>query len=364
MQAIPCLLALSARLALLVLLPVSPKRSAFWNNQLMHMYPVDEFDQNATVTQISENNDPDRIVRYVPDEQRWYRLDPEPVIPDEGRLLLHFGDSSTFGWGLIDRGQAYPGALDHMLPKDTHSINLGVPGYSSLQGLRYVEQMLPLHHDRIDAITLYFGNNDSTENGSPDTDKIRFEAWSVHGLLSQLPLYRVMRDLIPTRLNENEKPRVNPSEYEQNLQAMIELSRSHEIQVVVIMPPKHLSWPPGHLMHGTDLTPHVQNSWVLSEMGEAKRLYDEGKVLIHRQDDECEQRFRGAIEHDWVTPRIKAAWQIRLRGLTAELQVPLVETQETYLPAEYPWAFEDYCHPSSYVHKQIAQQVVDSLDLR
>jgi len=342
-------------------LSVSPKRSASHDSPLMNLYQDGTFAFDTDVKSISEDNDPDRAFRYVLDQQRWYRLDPEPVIPDNDQLVLSFGDSSTFGWGLVGRDQAYPGELDQMLPVGTRSVNLGVPGYSSLQGLRYVEQMLLAHHGRIKAITLYFGNNDSTENGAPDAEKIQFEAQFVHSVLSRLPLYRAMSKLIPTRLNENRKPRVSPDEYEQNLRAMIELARSYEIRTIAIMPPEHLSWPPGHVRHGVDLTPRIQNTWTSSEMIEAKRLYDEGKALAYQQSDECEQRFRGAIEHDWVIPRIKVAWQARLRGLTAELQVPLIETQEVFIPAEYPGEFVDYCHPSERVHQQIAEQIAGRL---
>jgi len=342
----------------------SPKRSAFHDSPFLNQYHDGTFRFDQDITGISEDNDPDRKTRYVLNKERWYRLDPEPEIPGDGQLVLNFGDSSTFGWGLTDRDQAYPGALGEMLPDGVHSINLGVPGYTSLQGLRYVEQVLPMHHDRNDGITFYFGNNDSAENGMPDIDKIALEAGRMYSLLNSLALYRVMRMLLPSRPSENQKPRVSPDEYEQNLWAMIELARSYDVEVVAIMPPEHLSWPPGHLMHGVDLTPHVQNSWVLSEMTEAKRLYEEGKALAYQESDECEQRFRGAIEHDWVIPRIKVEWQFRLRELTSDLGVPLVKTREVFLPNEYPGEFVDYCHPSPRVHEQIAQQILDSLSLQ
>ena len=151
---------------------ISPKQSVFWENPMMLQYPVKKFDETATRNDLHFSNDTERVVRYVPDKQRWYRLDPEPTIPKDGKLLLHFGDSSTWGWGLNDRGYTYANVLQGLLSDSMNSINLGVPGYTSLQGLKYLESLVKQYHNRIIGITIYFGNNDAVENGLPDSLKL------------------------------------------------------------------------------------------------------------------------------------------------------------------------------------------------
>lgn len=343
---------------------IVPRHSVFWDNPLMMQYPVDTFDQGVTAEQLNQSDDPSRLVRYVPDGQRWYRLDPEPAIPAEGQLILHFGDSSTWGWGLVDRNDAYPGAIQDLLPANVDSINLGVPGYSSLQGRRYVEDLLPQYHDRLVAITLYFGNNDATENGAPDAEKLRVESNRLAASLRHLPLYRGLREILPSKDNDNSQPRVSPDEYEANIRAMIAMARSYNISVVVIVPPVHLSWQPGYLRHTVSLEPHVRSDWARSELGKARSLYQQGVDFLAQQDDRCEDKFRRAVEHDWVVPRIKQDWLKRLRRLSDEPGVTLVEAPQPFIGAEHPWRFVDYCHPSAAAHRDIAQHIASALKQR
>src|SRR3989338_5484950 len=77
----------------------APKDSVFWNNPMMMPYAGGAFDPNTTLERLHENNDPNRVQKYVPDADRWYRLDPEPEIPPSGKLVLNFGDSSTWEVG-------------------------------------------------------------------------------------------------------------------------------------------------------------------------------------------------------------------------------------------------------------------------
>lgn len=340
--------------------------SVFWDNPLMLMYPVDTLDPDVTLARANYSKDQDRPVKYVPDEHRWYRLDPEPVIPSEGELVLHFGDSSTWGWGLRDRNGAYPGALSEYLPDSVCSINLGVPGYSSLQGLRYLEEVLSAHHERVAAVTLYFGNNDATENGAPDAEKLaappkpRMPQW-----LGGLPLVQlVQRCISPLLAEDNQKPRVSPDEYQANMSAMIFLAQSYGIPVVAIAPPAPLSWPPGHLTRLISLAPQVSNDWVVAELWYAQLLYREGVEFLESYDDRYEPRLRGALEHDWVIPRIKPVWHERLKAVCIAHEVPLVALSEPFVPAEYPHAFEDYCHPSARVHTLIARKIASALGYR
>jgi lysophospholipase L1-like esterase len=337
--------------------------SVFWQNPLMVMYPVDSFNESATVEHYNFNKDPNRPVKYVPDPRRWYRLSPEPLIPEDGDLILNFGDSSTWGWGLENRGDAYPLELDRVRD-GVHSINLGVPGYSSLQGLRYMEELLPKYRNRIRAVTIYFGNNDSTENGSSDSSKLKKEIRSWVKMVRWFPVGRVTHDaLVRIAQRNNRNPRVSPEEYEVNLRGMVALAREYHIPVVLIEPPRHFSWQPAHLTYLSSLEERVQNRWVKSELELASRSYAQGLDYIYRATNEYHVALVDALNHDWVVPRIKTDWLDRLRRVSESESVVLVTIPEFWILAEQ-YAFEDYCHPSARAHLEIARGIKLALGLR
>ena len=79
-------------------------------------------------------------------------------------LLLFMGSSITFGWGVRPE-QAFPEVVRQELSAaypgvSFESINAGVPGYSSHQGLRYLEILLPQYSP--DVVVAEFGVNDGT----------------------------------------------------------------------------------------------------------------------------------------------------------------------------------------------------------
>lgn len=341
---------------------VSPKSSVFWQNPLMVMYPIDSFDEKIAKERFNRDDSPTRLVRYVPDEHRWYRLDPEPEIPASGKLILNFGDSSTYGWGLGDRDQAYSADLNGLAP-GVSSINLGVPGYSSLQGLRYVQEMVPRYHDRIVGVTLYFGNNDSTENGSEDAGKLTVETQWLTLLRQNLALFRVMQDALPRKESYNRSPRVSPEEYLANMRQMAAIVHSYGIPVVVVSPPLNRSWPPGYRTYADSLEPYVNNEWVAEELASAKSLHQKGVRFARVGNDRADDFLGASVEHDWIVPRLKARWASQLDVLQQE-GVPVARLDPHFTGAEFPYVFVDYCHPSVRTHTQIAERIAPLLDVR
>ncbi len=340
----------------------APKDSVFWNNPMMMPYSGGTFDPKTTAESMHESSDPNRVQKYVPDVNRWYRLDPEPFVPATGNLVLNLGDSSTWGWGLVDRRNAYATVLNQLLPKDVTSINLGVPYYSSLEGLKYLQEMLPRYAERVVGVTLYFGNNDATENGS--TDEATLERLSqTNGLQNELTsrfaLYRLLRSVATgfQAGRPNDKVRVSPDQYEANLRAMIELCQRYGIPVVVIEPRVPLSWQPAHIKYSVSLKDRVRNPWTSAELAESEKLYQLGLEQVYRQNDSYEPLLQQAVEHDWVIPRIKSAWRNRLRAFDQMPGVKVVRLSDAWILGEYPYAFEDYCHPSTRSHDQIAVEV-------
>ncbi len=355
----------------------SPKYSVFGGSPMMMPYSGGAFDTTRTLASMHENNDPNRAQKYVPDTNRWYRLDPEPTVPETGKLVFNFGDSSTWGWGLTDRLDAYPTALNKLLPEDVTSVNFGIPYYSSLLGLKYAQELVPRYADRIALVTLYFGNNDASENGSSDEAELRriSEITPVGWWLRyHCALYRL---LLQWQANVrtaryNDVVRVSPGEYEANLRQMIELCKSYAIPVVLIEASTPLTWRPAHQgswWHGAvDMAPYLRNPWALQEVTESKRLYELGiaqLVLAERTstDTGYETLLHQAVEHDWAVLRIKDAWREKLRVLERE-GVSVLRLPEAFALSEFPGAFEDYCHPSASRHEQIARQIAEALGLK
>lgn len=345
----------------------SSKHSVFWANPMMMQYPVQAFDTEVTQKKLNFSADPNRVVHYVPDPMRWYRLDPEPLVPSTGKLVLHLGDSSTWGWG-IDCRYAYSSVLNNFLPEGVHSVNLGVPGYTSLQGLRYLEILLNEYEGRIVAVTLYFGNNDGVENGGSDRDRLEAMAgqgWTINvarWLEEHSAFFRVSQQ-ISSRVSTSESsvPRVSPEEYRVNLQRMIELCKKHDIKVILIEPPVHLSWPPGHLTHVRSLKNDVKNAWARAELRKSQELYQQGLVIVGmRHDDSYETFLREAVERDWVMSRLKEPWRRMLKDLENE-GVDMIHLSSPFIEAEFPWWFVDYCHPSERVHRLIAKEIANKL---
>jgi lysophospholipase L1-like esterase len=224
-----------------------------------------------------------------------------------------------------------------------------------------MEELLPKYKERIMAVTIYFGNNDSTENGSPDEIKIRREANSWVRMVRWFPVGRVAFDaLVRISQRDNKEPRVNPREYENNLRQMIALAQRYRIKVIVIEPPRHLSWPPAHLTYITSLERQIQNEWVKNELKGALASYSQGLDCIYRQKDDYAKKLTNAIDQDWIIPRIKTDWLCRLQAIGRSPDLAYIQVPEPWIETEHN-AFEDYCHPSAPVHAQIAREIKSSL---
>jgi len=106
--------------------------------------------------------------------------------------LLCIGDSVTFGI-CVQRDETYPArlgaALQSKLRRPVEVINAGVPGYSSVQGLRYLRRELLRYSP--DLVVTYFGVNDSL----PGTGSLELDPASSSGLAALLNESRFYRSL-------------------------------------------------------------------------------------------------------------------------------------------------------------------------
>ena len=153
------------------------------------------------------------------------------------------GDSVTFGLPETD----YPALLQLELAqrwpdKKIEVLNFGVPGYSSLQGLRLLEsQALPRHPD---LVVIFFGWNDHwlVQGFSDHEQKIGASPWliQVRDAWARLRTYQGL-NLLLAKLRpapeRQEKLRVPAEQYRRNLQAMVRAGRGQGAQVILATAP-------------------------------------------------------------------------------------------------------------------------------
>lgn len=99
-----------------------------------------------------------------------FEIDREPGV----YRIVALGDSSTFGFG-VDPGDAYPERLNAELERRCPScrfevINLGVPGYSSEQGVALAQEWIAKLKPQ--AITISYGTNDWWKREHSDADEM------------------------------------------------------------------------------------------------------------------------------------------------------------------------------------------------
>jgi lysophospholipase L1-like esterase len=197
----------------------------------------------------------------------------EVAKPHSRFRVVCLGDSWTFGTN-VAQDDAYPSKLESLLRQafpaaDVEVLNLGVPGYTSFQGLELVRQ-LGLSLDP-DVVLIGFGMNDSSMAGFRDRDLagMRHEpgAWTTRltGLAERSEVFRLLRhvalvmrhrpksigDLIKetdariadpaarqwtaTQYGRTEPwPRVPLRDYEENLAQMVTLARSRGALAVLL----------------------------------------------------------------------------------------------------------------------------------
>jgi lysophospholipase L1-like esterase len=99
-----------------------------------------------------------------------YRLGALGRVPEDADLIVLSGDSVTFGWG-VSTHETMASVLDRLIHEASGGrmrvVNLGVPGYSTFQCVRRLEQFLRRHPDaRLRALLFNHSSNDRMGNAS------------------------------------------------------------------------------------------------------------------------------------------------------------------------------------------------------
>lgn len=169
--------------------------------------------------------------------------------------VLCLGDSCTFGSGAAD-ADTYPAqleaALESLKPElDVEVINSGVPGFSSYQGLAFLEseglELAP------DAVTIAFGYNDSSPAKSGSKRAFREglalsdqefatarkspSPWGIVRLYQRLQAAPSEAQGSATEGAKDAKPRVNLDEFRANHERVLALCRARGIPLILMVWP-------------------------------------------------------------------------------------------------------------------------------
>jgi lysophospholipase L1-like esterase len=262
----------------------------------------------------------------------------------EDTILVNIGDSSTSGWDSdsVSKEEKDKNApffkyktYSDMLEEKFKVINAGVPGYTSLQAKIYLSKILKYVSKtnlRVDFVTIYLGNNDSTFN--VQEDKVRLQA------------------KIPSD-NNSQGYRVTLEDFKKNIQEIINLCKEYGAKPIIILPLQNLNWEPG-----------IRSKKYKQEFEEALRKMPDNIVktsLLKAKEYYKNNKLEEARESDFVIPRIKKDYVEGLKEIAEINSISLIDIQNQITSNEF---FIDYCHPSEKSNDIISKEIIRNLEIK
>ena len=154
--------------------------------------------------------------------------------PTTGDWTLAVGCSTTFGWAVIE---AWPAQLGEIWGEPV--VNGGVPGWTSLQGVRGLERLMSRDNDPAGVI-LAFGVRDLQRSHRPDSEA-RATAW-VHRT-RWATLLRGARPATTGGIRAAGVRRVSEEEVIRNLQRLVDMVTSRGAEPVLLWFPQPTGGP-------------------------------------------------------------------------------------------------------------------------
>jgi len=166
--------------------------------------------------------------------------------PDSTYRIICLGDSVPFGFNCetTKTSETYPELLKGFLKKksnlDIEVINAGVPGYSSLQGLRYLKRDLLQFEP--DMVIVHFGPDDgATAIYFSDKEQVLSPKWFVdtQNFLCRSKTYTFLNAVIfyfksQWRHSSSSEPRVDEKDYKKNLSDIARLGEEFGFETIFL----------------------------------------------------------------------------------------------------------------------------------
>lgn len=299
---------------------------------------------NRKIAFIDVKGDGLHIVSVLPyyfqrDRLRFWKLRPTKVVSNKINIVINskgfrgdefsakkphdtirifcMGASSTFGYK-IPLKELYNKKLEKLLTrrfplKKFEVINAGISGYTTLQGLRFLQGEI-INYDP-DVITIYFGWNEHSLSLVSDKEQAIFskEIFILQEFLERSELYKFFRNCIfYFRVGINKilkgqgrrELRVSLSDFKDNLREIVKLTRDRNIKLYLLTAPIN------------------------------KHIASHQEISMHSE------------------------YNMAIRDIAAEQNVPLVDIAEIFDKKEHSDdLFLDVRHPSSKGYQYIAEAV-------
>lgn len=327
--------------------------------------------------------------------------------PEGVRRILCLGDSRTFGY-CVKEDETYVAQLERTWNQShpetpVEVLNAGVHGYSSFQGLRYLEKS-GLDYDP-DVVTVAFGFNDrryapdaeSTDGADWFRRVARHERWRhrMTGSYLLLSIGKAGRWLFGWERETKDKPhmragrledvpcRVGLESFRQNLEEIAETCREHNIACVFVdmddtplaVKPLEEGW---RLLGEKHYDEAIEAFSTLFQAGFNREIHDWEAPLAHHGIGvalygkglfgEAEGRFRQCVRSASNLESTLGGYLIRhsnsycetVRVAARNCGVPFVDIAKQL--SDRPEVFADFCHYTPQGHREIAQALARVLE--
>lgn len=280
------------------------------------------------------------------------------------KIILNMGDSSTSGWDsyvITENRKRRKQGKKPRLPffqYKTYSdyirrispffyvINAGVPAHTSLQGKLHLKRIIQLFKKErifIDYATLYYGNNDCAWNLNRE-DKAWLEPSIIH----------TIKKLLTTK--NKMITRVRQTDFEKNMQKMIDYCKKEKITPFLIIPPVPLYWKPGTRVKNDELPkktgPGAREAY--TALQDSLNIWTKGRKEKNKM--ERKELLKRAKELDYIVPRIKQKYIAILQNIAQKNNTHLIEIDIQTSTTDNSY-FIDYCHPSEKTNILLAQSI-------
>jgi lysophospholipase L1-like esterase len=291
---------------------------------------------------------------------------PHPAIsrpPDEFRVLC-LGDSVTFGLGVGD-DETWPANLERFLAgsprfagRTVNVLNGGVPGWSSVQGMRLLDRV---SWYRPDVIVFWFGMNDVAHAwGRPDAEKGRGPRapTAVVDRLSGLRSVQLIANVVDgIRSPPDGWTRASVADFAAAVDRLRALERDGGPRVIFIRTPERLAATEAQLAGILDLAERGDAEWVsgplpllLAIVPAPAEMPIEGTVV--EGPDGRELRLEGPAGMRETVEKLRTdltdvrLWQRGLAERLALLPVDALDGQALFGEMPRELVFSDNCHLS------------------
>ncbi|MEN8150540.1 MAG: SGNH/GDSL hydrolase family protein [Planctomycetota bacterium] len=180
---------------------------------------------------------------------------PGPKGPNDFRVLC-MGDSVTFGLGLAD-GETWADRMEEALRrspetagKNVFVLNAGVPGWSSVQGMRNLERLSTFEPD---VIVFWYGLADAHDmHDLPDSAQLMPLEGVKRAMagLWRLRVFQLVQKVVTgVRRSTAEGTRVSRAEYRQHVERLSDLDRAGGPKVIFVHEPERCNQTIAQLKH-------------------------------------------------------------------------------------------------------------------